>query len=225
MTRSLSILLPAAMGHEWNAVLEHHGMGPHNISVLCWSTAGLMIGCHAWEGTAARYTDPGRPSFMTQPRYNEIRSAIITSDLPLASSTGAAAFGALAAAQGRSWQLPLLPAAGSGATVTVGEFYRTQAVSGPQQPFPVVRVIQTHQRDDESHTDLTQLMALFEPQRDPFRPAPWVAPSGTVGAYRMTNLIGGPERATHNGLLWQVSQTDGAGNNVWAPGEFGWVEV
>jgi len=30
---------------------------------------------------------------------------------------------------------------------------------------------------------------------------------------------------THNGQTWEVAQADGAGNNVWEPGVFGWVEV
>ena len=28
-----------------------------------------------------------------------------------------------------------------------------------------------------------------------------------------------------NGRKWQVTQADGAGNNVWEPGVFGWTKV
>jgi hypothetical protein len=217
MTRSLSILLPAPMGHEWNAVLEHHGRGPRNLSVLCYSGGSLMIGCHAWEADATRYTHPGRPSFMTQQRYNATRAAIVVSDQPLGEGAGAPAFDALATAQGVQWggRLPMLPEAGSGVTVAAGAFYQTEGAR-----FPVVRVVQGHQRHDPSHTDIAALFALFEPIRDPFRPAPWVQPLGTVGLYHQANIIGGPELAIHVGQIWRST----IANNSWAPGVFGWVD-
>lgn len=47
----------------------------------------------------------------------------------------------------------------------------------------------------------------------------WVQPTGAGDAYH----IG--DRVTHNGADWECAQGDGAGNNVWAPGVFGWVQI
>lgn len=33
------------------------------------------------------------------------------------------------------------------------------------------------------------------------------------------------DECTHNGFTWKVTQADGAGNNVWEPGVFGWTKV
>ena len=30
---------------------------------------------------------------------------------------------------------------------------------------------------------------------------------------------------THAGKAWKVTLADGAGNNVWVPGQYGWGEV
>jgi hypothetical protein len=62
--------------------------------------------------------------------------------------------------------------------------------------------------------------------RVPGSVAPWVQPLDQFDAYKLLNpFTGQPDKATHNGQTWRVSQADGAGNNVWAPGAFGWVVV
>ena len=30
---------------------------------------------------------------------------------------------------------------------------------------------------------------------------------------------------THAGKTWKVTLADGAGNNIWVPGQYGWAEV
>jgi hypothetical protein len=45
----------------------------------------------------------------------------------------------------------------------------------------------------------------------------WVAPTGAHDAYKLG------EHTWHNSRVWKVTQTDGAGNNVWEPGVFGWT--
>jgi len=47
----------------------------------------------------------------------------------------------------------------------------------------------------------------------------WMQPTGGHDAYSMG------DRVTHNGATWEVTQADGAGNNVWEPGVFGWTQV
>jgi RHH-type proline utilization regulon transcriptional repressor/proline dehydrogenase/delta 1-pyrroline-5-carboxylate dehydrogenase len=38
-------------------------------------------------------------------------------------------------------------------------------------------------------------------------------------------ITGQPDRVSHRGTTWEVTQADGAGNNVWEPGVFGWTKV
>lgn len=221
MTVSLSILLPVAMGYDANRMLAANGMGPDNFSVLCFEAGDLRVGTHAWAPDPSLYTSPPVPvggwavHGLSDARVAQITAAMVVSNIPLAESLGANAFEALCGGEGVGWGalLPELPAPGSGATVTANEFYSTE-----QPGFPVVRVVQTHARSDPSHTDISALLALFEPMRDPFNPAPWVQPAGTIGMYQTTNLIGGPELVTYEGQTWRCT----SGNNVWAPGVFGW---
>jgi len=44
----------------------------------------------------------------------------------------------------------------------------------------------------------------------------WVQPSGPHNAYHVGNIV------LHNGELWICTQADSGGNNVWAPGVYGW---
>lgn len=57
------------------------------------------------------------------------------------------------------------------------------------------------------------------PEPDP-EPEPVTYPAWTTGvAYK----IG--DRVTYDGAVWEAVQGDGAGNNVWRPGEYGWRQV
>ncbi|HEY7824525.1 MAG TPA: hypothetical protein VIG24_16910 [Acidimicrobiia bacterium] len=68
--------------------------------------------------------------------------------------------------------------------------------------------------------------ALIRRARVPGEAAPWVQPLDQFDAYKLTNpFTGEPDRVTHNGSTWEVTQADGSGNNVWAPGAFGWTQV
>ena len=53
----------------------------------------------------------------------------------------------------------------------------------------------------------------------PGQPPQWTQPSGSTDAWKMG------EHVMYDGQEWVVTQTDGAGNNVWTPGEFGWTVV
>ena len=53
----------------------------------------------------------------------------------------------------------------------------------------------------------------------------WVQPLDQFAAYKLVNpFTGQGDRCTHNGKTWYVSQADGAGSNVWAPGVYGWTD-
>jgi len=55
---------------------------------------------------------------------------------------------------------------------------------------------------------------------------PWKQPIDQYDAYKLKNPFNGlPDQVTHNGDIWKVVQADGAGNNVWEPGVFGWTKV
>lgn len=70
---------------------------------------------------------------------------------------------------------------------------------------------------------LTTYPALVQRARDPYVIAPWTQPSAE-NAYKLVEpFTQQPERVTHKGLRWRVSQADGAGNNTWEPGVFGWT--
>lgn len=220
MTRSLSIVLPAAMGHDANTMLEAVGMGRPFV-VLLYAESRLMVGLHAYEDDPTRYTDPPAPSGgweaygLTPHRVGDILGAMVVADHPDDGTPSRDRFVGLAASQGVAWggAFPALPAAGSGALVTAGEFYRAS-------PGQVVRVVQTHQRHDPSHTDLKALAALFQVIDDPLMPHPWRQPQGAHDAYPLVSVIGGPVRVTHNGRLWR----NAVEANVWAPGVAGWIE-
>ena len=220
MTRSLSLMIPAPMGHDANRMFGALGRGSRNFSVLCYAAGRLMIGLHDWD-SPEKYTAPPVPDGgweahgLTPTRVTEITTAMVVSDQPYSGPVSHEEFADLAGAQGVTWgeMLPDLPAPGSMATVTAGEFYRTE-----QEHFPVVKVVQTHVRDNPAHDDLRELRALFAVQPDPFNPAPWVQPLGAHDAYQTTNLIGGPQLVTHDGQTWRCA----IASNVWAPGVAGW---
>lgn len=47
----------------------------------------------------------------------------------------------------------------------------------------------------------------------------WRQPQGRHDAYKLGM------RARHVGWIWEVTQTDANGNNVWEPGAFGWTKI
>ncbi len=47
---------------------------------------------------------------------------------------------------------------------------------------------------------------------------PWEQPDST-NAYKLGDKV------THNGKVWECTAVDGAGNNTWEPGVYGWTEV
>lgn len=54
----------------------------------------------------------------------------------------------------------------------------------------------------------------------------WWQPITQYDAPKLVNKFTGlPDQRRHNGQVWKVVQADGAGNNVWEPGVFGWAVV
>lgn len=46
----------------------------------------------------------------------------------------------------------------------------------------------------------------------------WLQPGGPYNAYHIGDKV------THKGKRWVCTETDGAGNNTWEPGVYGWTE-
>jgi len=84
-------------------------------------------------------------------------------------------------------------------------------------------VLQQYNADQWS--DPLAVPALVLPARTPGVAAAWVQPGANNGYKLLDPFTGLPETCIHNGKTWKVSQADGAGNNVWEPGVFGWVET
>jgi len=74
--------------------------------------------------------------------------------------------------------------------------------------------------------DPSAVPALIRRARVPGEVQPWVQPIDQFDAYKLVNpFTGEPDQVTHNGQTWRVIQADGAGNNVFEPGVFGWEVV
>jgi hypothetical protein len=85
-------------------------------------------------------------------------------------------------------------------------------------------VIQSY--NTATYPDPTVLPELIRRARIPGEVQAWVQPIDQYDAYNLANpFTGAGDRCTHNGKTWRVTQADGAGNNVWAPGVYGWTEI
>jgi hypothetical protein len=74
--------------------------------------------------------------------------------------------------------------------------------------------------------DPTLIPALIRLAKIPGESLPWVQPLDQFDAYKLVNAFTGEgDLCTHNGSEWQVTQADGAGNNIWEPGVFGWTVI
>lgn len=85
-------------------------------------------------------------------------------------------------------------------------------------------VIQTY--DTAIYADPYAIPALVRLAKIPGKALPWIQPIDQFDAYLLVNpFTGAGDRCTHAGETWYVTQADGAGNNVWEPGVFGWTIV
>jgi hypothetical protein len=109
---------------------------------------------------------------------------------------------------------PPLPSSGN---VTAGQVYTYNG--------DMWFVIQSFSRTTYPNPPATY-PALIRLLRAPWRVYPWWQPIDQYDAWKLVNpLTGAPDECTHIGYHWRVQQADGAGNNVWIPGEFGWQNL
>jgi len=194
---NFSASIPVANMQAANAELEEAGHGPNNFSVPSYAGPSPSVALlHAW----------GDPVF--EAAVAAIDGVIINQGEDPAQTTTDAA-----SAAGATWGQDALPLTG---TVTPGLY-----VDGDNVLWWVIQPY-----DTAIYPDPTVIPALIRQAKIPGETLPWVQPIDQYDAYKLVNAFTGePDQCTHNGSTWQVTQADGAGNNVWEPGVFGWTVI
>jgi hypothetical protein len=174
--------------------------GPISFSVPAYSNGNPSHAClHAW-GPAGLIT-----AIKAQPGVVFDESVGRPGDRLKALLTGVAQWGN---------EAPLLPTSGNALANTLYRF-------GDELWW----CIQTFNRTTFNLPPSTY-PALIRRSRRPGEILPWVQPIDQFDAYKVVNPFSGvADQCTHLGQTWRVSQGDGAGNNVFEPGVFGWVVV
>ena len=197
MSSNFSASIPAADMQAANAELEELGHGPNNFAVPAYAGPSPSVALlHSW----------GDPAF--EAAVASLPNVTITQGTdPVAMTTAAAE------AKGSTWGSDAQPLTG---TVSPGLYRDSESV--------LWWVIQSY--DTATYPDPTAIPALIRRAKVPGQAAPWVQPLDQYDAYKLVNpFTGAPDTCTHNGSTWQVTQADGAGNNVWEPGVFGWTVI
>ena len=173
------------------------GFGPNNFSVPAYVGPSPTVALlHCWDN----------PAFEAAVRAIAGVTVINGSD-PATITKDAATV------KGATWGTDAAPLTG---TVTPG-LYRDAAGD-------LWWVIQSY--NTAIYPDPTVLPALIRKAKRPGVAQPWVQPLDQYDAYKLLNPFTSlPDTCTHNGNTWKVAQADGAGNNVWEPGAFGWSVV
>lgn len=194
---NFSASIPVADMQEANATLEEAGYGPDNFSVPAYSGPSPTVALlHAWG-------DPGFEAAVAA-----IPNVTITQGNDPIAMTSAAA-----TAKNSAWANDAKPLTGN---VTPGLYKDTAGV--------LWWVIQSY--DTAVYPDPILIPALIREAKVPGQVLPWQQPLDKYAAYKLVNpFTGEPDQCLHQGKQWAVTQADGAGNNIWEPGVFGWGEV
>lgn len=200
---SFSVSIPIASLAAANATLEAAGWGPGNFSIPVFVGSPMpqvaVLHHYATDATfrAACVAIPGA----TVRDYGTLQIGMADT----------------AAALGGHWggDAPALVG-----TVTPGLYRATDADGGG-----LWWVIQAFDRAVFG-LPLATYPALVRQARIPGEVTAWVQPIDANDAYRLINRFTGlPDHVTYSGQTWACAQGDGAGNNVWQPGVFGWVAI
>jgi len=199
-------IIPAANLPAANAALAAFGPGPH-FTISGIASTGLTHGAlHDWGGNAAYVAAiKARPGVVWNDGIGDIStrlkallsgvSAQLAVDAPPLPSTGPTV-------AGRVYSYIRTPGTPPEFWLSISAFNRTTFPLAPET-YP----------------------SLLRAWRAPGDVKAWKQPTDGFDAYRVMNPITlQPDRATHLGRTWRVSQGDGAGNNVWEPGAFGWID-
>lgn len=198
---SIVAIVPVAALLSANAPLEEAGHGPRNFSVPAYTGAGAThAALHAWDDPAFTAAIQAIPGVATD----------------LGDGDPVTRTQALIEAQGAKWgaNAPQLPATG---TVAAGSLYQYEG--------QLWSVIQTFSRSTYGAHPSTY-PALIRRVHVPGELEPWKQPLDQYDAYKLVSpFTGQPDQCTYNGKTWKVSAADASGNNVWAPGVYGWAEI
>lgn len=172
--------------------------GPHNFSVPAYSGPSPTHALlHAWSDTEFEAAVASIPGVVIQ---QGLANPILTTST-VAETVGAA------------WGNDAQPLTG---TVTPGLYRDSENV--------LWWVIQSY--NTAVYPDPALIPALIRRAKVPGEKLPWVQPLDQFDAYKLVNpFTGEPDQCLHQGKQWAVTQADGAGNNIWEPGVFGWGEV
>jgi hypothetical protein len=178
-------------------VLGRKSYGPKNFSIPAYAGPSPSVALlHAWGDAAFEAAVLAIPNV-----------TITQGTDPIAMTKAAAT------AKGSTWGSDAKPLTG---TVTPGLYKDVDGV--------LWWVIQGY--NTAIYTDPTIIPALITRARIPGVAAPWIQPLYAENAYKLVNpFTSEGDLCTYNGGTWQVTQADGSGNNVWAPGIFGWVKI
>lgn len=198
---SICAIIPIASLVAANNSLAGSGFGPRNFSVPAFGATGpTHAALHASGDAALAAAVKAIPGVVWEESAGD----------PVVRTR------ALITAQGSRWgaQAPDLPASGP---VSAGELYRYNDL--------LWSVLQAFDRTTFGLPP-SNYPALIRNLKEPGKALPWVQPVDQFDAYKLANPFTGlPDRCTHLGNTWAVSQADGGGNNVFEPGAFGWVVV
>lgn len=196
---SLVAIVPVAQMAAANTALQTAGFGPRNFSVAAFGATGAShAALHAWNDAAFAPAVKALPGVVWDESDGD--PITLTADL--------------IADQNVRWgaQAPPLPTEGPIAT---GDLYSEggllwYVITGfDRTTFPLPPVT------------YPALLARFAP---PGQVVDWWQPLTQFDAPKLLNPFTGlPDRRKHLGQTWVVTQADGAGNNVWEPGVFGWT--
>ena len=195
---NFSASIPVAQMQAANATLESQGFGPNNFSVPAYagpSPSHALL--HCWHSPVFEVAVAAIPGVVIQQGLAD----------PVATTT------AVANTANTDWSNEAKPLTG---TVTPGLYRDADDV--------LWWVIQSY--DTAIWSDPTIIPALIRRAKIPGEALPWAQPLDQFDAYKLVNpFTGTGDLCTHNGFTWKVVQADGAGNNVWEPGVFGWVKT
>jgi len=94
--------------------------------------------------------------------------------------------------------------------VVAGEYRKTE-------DYRVYLIVQSHDRDLQSHFDPDDVPALYTRVRIPGEVTEWVQPLSTGGYWLENPFTGKPDRVTYNGNTWEVAQANAGGRNTFSP--------
>jgi len=193
---NFSASIPVAQMAAANTSLEEDGFGPHNFSVPAYAGPSPSFGLlHSWSDPVFKAAVAAIPGVVIQ---HDAGDPITTTN-------------EVAAASGAEWSAQAQPLTGS---VTPGLYKDAENV--------LWWVIQPY--NTAVYPDPEIIPALIRRAKVPGEVLPWVQPLDQYDAYKLENAFTGqPDQCTHNGETWFVTDADGAGNNVWEPGVFGWT--